>query len=311
MAESPAPASAPTQGLIKVYATRDGSAAHWTGPQRLHLHLKTAQGSSKCTCQASITAGGITQAASKALYYQTSSTLVPSTPAERQAHTDTSDGACSPIGSVAHTNRALHYSLIAIDDSVAGAAARDAVVRNRAAAQAEQAFETALHPVNLRFRHRGADVVLLARTRHNEVVWGRVAVLPVVRCPSIRGTARLMLARFAAPVDVGTWVYARRGRELVENKESVKNACLPDNAGTAERLDRFERGPYEREIFEYHRLGAPRWQPYNPVVLVGHVVQVRDREDGEDTHAVTIQTSYEVLTDMFLGQGRLSNPGGD
>ncbi|KAI1770716.1 hypothetical protein F4818DRAFT_455488 [Hypoxylon cercidicola] len=283
--------------LIKVYATSDGGIAHWTNPRRVHLHKKTPSGTT--VCRPSVIAGGIVQGRAGAAYFVTTDSLVPSGRDELQSHADTNDGTCARIGQVRHADDELHFALIAIGDTVAHgravAAARDRYFSSLGPTAA------CLHRQALKCRFQETGVALLARTRYDEAIHGVVTSIPGARHRPSASRAEpgaLIGARFGgrafpgrSRIDVGMWVYARR---------AGGGGGGGGDAATDEMLDAKDVGPYRPETFRYCPVGASAPDP-NPLVLVGHVVEVRGRDlDADGSVAVGIQGLYEVLERVVL-----------
>ncbi|KAI0152547.1 hypothetical protein F4776DRAFT_670171 [Hypoxylon sp. NC0597] len=288
-------------GIIKVYATTDGSSEDWTRPRRIHLHEKISPNETVC-CE-SVTAGGIVEDQDGRLFYLTSDKFVPGSAEERDRHTETEDGDCTCIGNIKHTSRVLRYALVSINGSVADVRAIERAKNLRVPVSGQLSFEAAMHPAVIRYHHRNSDLVVLARTPHNDIFVGRIATLPskVVR-PSFLGSGDLMVAKFdpwpPRQLEAGMWVYARRP------------GAISFDLMIAQMLKRPDHGPYPSKVFSYHPNNIS-FDHGNPLVLIGHIVEVRGCAAGpEGQTEVTIQGAYEVLTEIFVQHGRLNHPDG-
>ncbi|KAI1386562.1 uncharacterized protein F4822DRAFT_444927 [Hypoxylon trugodes] len=297
--------TSPAQGPIKVYATPDGTIENWTNPRRIHLHKTTPYGTVQC-CD-SVTAGGIVEDSNENLYFLTSDQFIPEDADQRDLHTNTNDATCAPIGHVKHTSRNLRYTLIIVNDCVA-----DEVTTKKAlgscgiSVSGQMSFKAALHPLLIKKRQRESDMLVLARTRHNEVIKGNITFFPPGNiAPWKQGAAKLMTARFdpsylLGKLEVGAWVYAIRP-EALKTKNWITCALNDEYFG-----------PFEEEkIFQYFPFDHPRHNSPDTLILVGHVVEVRSRgADNSEPVEVGIQGAYEVLTEIFVHRGTLNNPSG-
>ncbi|OTA93800.1 hypothetical protein M434DRAFT_30642 [Hypoxylon sp. CO27-5] len=289
--------------IIKVYATTEGSSEDWMRPRRVHLHEKISPNTTVC-CK-SVTAGGIVEDQDGTLLYLTLDKLVPDSAEKRDKHTDTEDRDCTCIGNIKHTSRKLHYSLITIHGSVADIGAIERARELGVPISGQLSFEAAMHPAVIRYLHRRSELVVLARSPYNDVFIGRIASLPskIVR-PSFLGSGDLMVAKFdhwpSRQLEVGMWVYARRAG--VTSLDPM----------VAQMLRRLDHGPYPSKAFKYNsHPDSPTFFKGNPLVLIGHIVEVRGCAAGPDAQVeVTIQGAYEVLTEIFVQHGRLNHPDG-
>ncbi|KAI1657891.1 hypothetical protein F4813DRAFT_396061 [Daldinia decipiens] len=288
--------SLPYAGIIKVYSSEDDSLVVWTNPRHIHLHKKTSSGRTAC-CD-SFTAGGIVENHVGTLHFLTSDRFVP---ADAEPYMDTRDKTCACVGYVQHTSRRLHYTLVAISDAVADREAiRQAKILGCIPASTQQIHEFTMRPIMLRDLHRQYGLTLLARTRHNQVIKGRLTVLPRKAIdPSYRGS-RLVFAQFDPALvylDEGMWVYARQpSAEMLDNM-------------TNEMLARLDSGPYHCETFRYRYNFSHSNQPYYTLRIVGHIVEIRGR-DSDGCVEVAIQCSHEVLSEISLLRDWLDNPDG-
>ncbi|KAI1103987.1 hypothetical protein F4804DRAFT_352535 [Jackrogersella minutella] len=334
MAEPANLTSSPVLGLIKVYDTPDGSTVPWTRPRRVHLHEKTASG--KIICCASASAGGIIEDPRGTLFFLASDRLVPE---EDCRHTNTSDEKCTCIGNINHTDRKLHYSLIAIDENVADSRDIDEAKRNQIPISGQHSYTAVLHPVLIKHQLMRSDIVVLARTRHNEVIKGYITDMPSKTArPSYLGSDQLIVAQFESSpaltlgrMDVGMWVYTRRD--------------YGDDPEANEKLKGLHNGPYPSSMFRHipntispptpppessvssrtslqGTIGEPQSNsstvhaqpsPANhPFILIGHIVELRGRtrtQDKEGLVEVAIQSLYDVLTERFVQRGNLNRSG--
>ncbi|KAI1416788.1 hypothetical protein F5Y13DRAFT_153071 [Hypoxylon sp. FL1857] len=293
--------SSPLRGVIKVYATDDGSSEDWTRPRRIHLHERISP--TTLVCCESVMAGGIVEDQGGKLLYLTSDTFVPRGSRRREKHADTGDGCCTCIGRIKHTSRTLHYALITINESVANSEDIATAKNLRVAVSGQRSYEVAMHPSLIRYHHRESDLAVLARTQYNDVFIGRIKTLPttVVR-PCFLGSSDLMVAVFDARLtrkpEVGMWVYARRP------------GTTSRDSRVREMLEELDVGSYPPETFSY-RSDYHSFRHGNPLILVGHIVDVRDSAAGQGGQVeATIQSAYEVLTEIFVQNGRLNNPDG-
>ncbi|KAI1762085.1 hypothetical protein GGR53DRAFT_468687 [Hypoxylon sp. FL1150] len=282
--------------VIKVYATADGSIAPWTNPRRIHLHKVTPCG--KVVCCASVTAGGIVKGRTNDVYWLTTHKFVPADKEECKLHADTSDHGCACVGHIKHTTEDLHFTIIAIHDTVAHS---EVVAKSTDCYLSDLGpMAACLHYQAIRYQFNLADMALMARTRFDEVIHGALISIPEARIrpsyapfPWQPRSSGLMMARFGGPsfpsrsqVEMGMWVYARR----LESRGT--------DEATNKKLDAKEVGPYRPETFRYYPVedGVEDGDNPNPLVLIGHVVEVQGKDvnlDGSVT--VKIQGLYEVL----------------
>ncbi|KAI2471047.1 hypothetical protein F4781DRAFT_150609 [Annulohypoxylon bovei var. microspora] len=294
----------PFQGRIKVYDTPDGSDVPWSQPRRIHLHETTPSGATLCC--ASVTVGGVVEDPNKKLLWITSDRLVPRPERQLRRHADTSDESCVCIGCVQHTSRKLNYTLINIhvDTSQKGP-----IRYGTHCISGQLSYKATLHPVLAKYLHRQSDLVVMTRSRNEEVMTGHITVLPtkVVR-PAYLATGELMVAQFdpscgrvPGKIDAGTWVYVRKPVGGDSNPIIEEERAFP-------RLN--DRGRYAG-IFNRNEDDGILRQDNVPVVLLGHIVEVRDRGGDENAKVeVTIQSSYEVLTEIFVQRGKLNHLSG-
>ncbi|KAI1458012.1 hypothetical protein F4805DRAFT_153939 [Annulohypoxylon moriforme] len=297
-------ASSPFHGKIKVYDTPDGSDVHWMQPRRAHLHKKTPSGATLC-CP-SVTLGGVIEDPDKSLFWMTCDQLVPKSEAEIEQHKDTSDEHCACIGIVEHTSRNLHYTLINILIDVRNTGPiKDGVDY----ISGYLSYRGALHPVLVKDQHRASDLIVMTRGRNGQVMTGRITSLPTrVARPAYMGTGELMVAKFdpakgpvPSKIDAGTWVYVRKvGRNAGPESNGVRG------------VERFEDGVNYAGTFREG--GGDNNDDHEgiriPVIQLGHIVEVDESGDKNASVRVTIQGSYEVLTEIFIRQGKLNNPDG-
>ncbi|KAI0840696.1 hypothetical protein F5Y06DRAFT_308506 [Hypoxylon sp. FL0890] len=288
-------------GIIKVYATPDDSSDDWTRPQRIHLHEEISLNTTVC-CE-SFTAGGIIEDQGGELFYLTSDKIVPRSSKKRERHIDTEDRECTCIGSIKHTSRSLHYALISINESVVDCTAIEYAKDMHVPVWSQLSYEAAMHPALIKYHHMKSDMAVLARTPDNEVFIGHIKKLPskVVR-PSFLGSGELMVAQFEPwtprELEVGMWVYARRP------------GAISTNPRVNTMLKQLDHGPYSPEVFSYRR-DIQHFDHGNPLVLIGHIVEIGGSGSGQDGKTeVTIQSAYEVLTEIFVQHGRLDHPDG-
>ncbi|KAI0889118.1 uncharacterized protein GGS22DRAFT_196794 [Annulohypoxylon maeteangense] len=302
MEQPPQPTPSPFHGRIKVYDTLDGSDVHWTQPRRVHLHRRTPSGDTLCC--ASVTIGGLVEDANLYLLGLTSDRLVPESETQIEEHTDTNDGNCVCVGFVKHTSRNLHYTLINISLDMNN---MDPIQDGTDYISTASSYKATLHPVLVRQQHMKADLVVMTRTRNQEVMTGRIISLPTkVARPAYVGTGELMVASFdpsrgrvPSNIDVGTWVY-------VKKPDSGNN---PRTNGIRE-LHHLVDGTSYVGVFETGDEDYYIGSHYIPVVLLGHIVEVCDNGDREASVRVTIQGAYEVLTEMFVRRGGPDYPDG-
>ncbi|KAI2621386.1 hypothetical protein GGS26DRAFT_568956 [Hypomontagnella submonticulosa] len=148
-----------------------------------------------------------------------------------------------------------------------------------------------MHPINIKVTHGESGLIVVARTRHNELIKGRIIALP----SSAELTSSLyydgpMIAEFARSpsieqIDEGMWVYARLHR-----------AADPDPA-VNEKLQKLDRGPYGPIVFSYERCDSSERYPF---VLIGHIEEVRNcSSDPNGPVEVTMRSLHMVLSDIF------------
>ncbi|KAI1092715.1 hypothetical protein F5B19DRAFT_502076 [Rostrohypoxylon terebratum] len=286
----------PFIGRIKVYETADGSDAHWAQPRRVHLHEKEPSG--KTLCCSSVTAGGIVEDPDQWIFWLTSDKFVPESESELEQHADTKDENCDHIGYIRHTNRNLHYTLIDIPIDSIGRSARARIEP----ISSDQAYRAAIHPVLVKDQHRKYDLAVMTRSRNREIMVGHIISLPSkVARPAYMGTGELMVAEFLptdgslpSKIDIGTWLYVRKPTTSTKVEITVNDLKDEDGDVTIIRVNDANRMPL-RLI---------------PVVLLGHIVDVREANDQDGSARVTIQGAYQVLTEMFVRRGKLKNPDG-
>ncbi|KAI0899883.1 hypothetical protein F4806DRAFT_492877 [Annulohypoxylon nitens] len=285
---------------IKVYDTPDGNNVHWTQPQRVHLHNKAPSGETFCC--ASFIAGGVVEDPDQWIFWLTSDKFVPESESELEQHADTSDNHCKCIGYIRHTNRNLHYTLIDI--------LNNQIDRNRNGVEpipSSEAYRAAIHPVLVKEQHRKFDLAVMARCRNSEIMAGHIISLPSkVARPAYIGTGELMVAEFMpvdgsvpSRMDAGTWVYVRRPTKDTN----------PNTNGEIAFEDVRDDDNYIG-IFRGNNIDGIPQRRLIPVVLLGHIVEVREADDQVGSVKVTIQGAYEVLTEMFVRRGKLFNPEG-
>ncbi|KAI0109926.1 hypothetical protein F4814DRAFT_450888 [Daldinia grandis] len=289
--------SLPYAGTIKVYSAEYGRLVVWTNPRRVHLHKKTPSG--RTICCDPFTAGGIVETPAHTLHFLTSDRFVPR---DTGPYMDTSDKACECIGHVQHTSRRLHYALVAINDAVAGReAVRQAKILGCVPASMQQMYDFTMPPAMVKHLHRQYGLTLLARTRHNQIIRGRVTVLPRKAIDSARRGSRLALAQFdpaLVRLDEGMWVYARH-----PSTETLDNM-------TGEMLARLDSGPGRSETFRYQYNFSPATLPSYTLRVVGHIVEIRNRGPDGRVEAA-IQCSHEVFSEISLLRDWLDNPNGN
>ncbi|OTB06417.1 hypothetical protein M426DRAFT_318826 [Hypoxylon sp. CI-4A] len=263
-------------GVIRVYATKEDSNADWTNPRHVHIHRRTTAG--ETVCSGSATAGGVVSDADGTLFTLTTSKLIP----EGAPHLDTDNGSCRWIGFAQHTSRRLHYTLVTICPTLADDQARETAKRDRVAVAGDQA--------SIALEKAQSDLVVLGRSQDNEILSGRITASP-------SPTDKLMTAQFDAvgQIDAGMWVYAQRP------------GVISQDAAVRAQLEQLHKGPYRPEMFRYY----PDATSTNPLVLVGHIVEVHgsEKKDGGPTE-VTVQGAYEVLAEIFKQKGEQANPDG-
>ncbi|KAI1211045.1 uncharacterized protein F4807DRAFT_466855 [Annulohypoxylon truncatum] len=297
------PISSPFRGRIKVYDTPDGSDVRWTEPRRVHLHKRTPSGATLCC--ASVTIGGVVEDPDNWLVWLTSDQLVPESESQLEQHSDTSDESCVCIGYVKHTSRNLHYTLIDIfvnlRDTGVLTAGKDYI-------SGKLSYKATLHPVIVKDQHRKSDLVVMTRSRHQDVMTGCITSLPTrIARPAYMGTGELMVAHFdpsqgrvPSRIDVGTWVYVRKPSHDIS----------PETNGVR-GIEELEDGMNYVGVFGGHGGYDGRKKTFIPVVLLGHIVEVDESGSKNASVRVTIQGSYEVLTEIFIRRGKLEYPEGD
>ncbi|KAI8964375.1 hypothetical protein F5Y11DRAFT_345521 [Daldinia sp. FL1419] len=294
MAGASSPTSSPYAEVIKVYSTEDSNLTDWTNPRRIHMHRKTPSGVTVC-CE-SFTAGGMVENPYNTLAFLTSDRFVPS---DLELYTGTNDKSCACIGHVQHTSRWLRYALITISDALADSKEiRYAKTFGSVPTPTQRMYDAAMHPLVLLNLYRRGGLVLLARTRYNEVIRGHITILPRKAIyPSCRGP-RLVIAQFERTLgdgDIGMWVYARQpGFPMLDKR-------------TDERLAKLNCGPYPSETFRHRdNLSYPN-QFHYPLPVVGHIVEIRGRDmDGQVE--VAIQCAHEVFTDICVLRDQVGIP---
>ncbi|KAI1377577.1 hypothetical protein F4677DRAFT_41247 [Hypoxylon crocopeplum] len=306
MSDNSSSVSSLTEEPIRVYHTTDGTIEHWTNPRRIHLHKKTTAGLTVC-CE-SITAGGVIEDPDGELFYLTSDQLtLPARGQSAELYQDTFDKGCVCVGHVKHTNTDLHYALVTVD-GIASEDSRKIAKYYHMTASGRNSFKVALHPVVLKYQHTKSDLLVMARTRHDEIIRGRITSLPKkTMIPASLGRSEQMVARFSSAhplekIEAGMWVYARReGVGVGKSREAV------DTDG---KLNRLDPGPYPSGTFRYVPPGNATPVVPNPLVLIGHIVEVRGggRMDPDAPVEAVVQSAYEVLAELFVQRGRLNYP---
>ncbi|KAI1399370.1 hypothetical protein F4819DRAFT_465480 [Hypoxylon fuscum] len=311
MAELQPSTSAPSQGLIKVYATAKAAGdpqTDWSDPRKIHLHVKTPTGTTTC-CQ-SVTAGGIVEDPDGTLFFLTSDQFVPLPSHELERYTDTNDGTCACIGSVKHTSRRLHYTMITINDSVADSASIDNAKNDNVSVASKDAFGAALNTICLKHQLAYEDKRVMARTQHNDIIKGRVGCLIRKGHRHSPSQDNYMMAAFESnsagndQVDTGMWVYTRRPKGSEE--------CGSDRT-IDETIHKLDSGSYSPGVFRYYPKDTYHGtlEDPNPLILVGHVVEVhRQGLDHEGPVEAKIHDLYDIFTDIFVEKGKLNDPCG-
>ncbi|KAI1470254.1 uncharacterized protein F4812DRAFT_416791 [Daldinia caldariorum] len=287
----------PHTGIIKVYSAKDDSHLDGTNPRHIHLHKKIPSGATVC-CHP-FTAGGIVRSSIDALHFLTSDRFVPP---NVDPHTDTDDKACACVGYVRCVYRKLHFALVSIKVAVEDNKTVEQASGSRGVpASMSPVDDVVMDPIMIRDLHRRHDangLALLARTRHNKVIRGRITVLPHKAVdPSRHLGTRLVLAQFDPALgcmDVGMWVYAKQPE--VEKREGPTGGSLAGPDNTPRNCPQVSDSRCDSPCYNLH---------YVPLLLVGHVVEICGR--GPDGRVeVAIQCAHEVLSKISAMRDRLS-----